>query len=361
MTQQKKIVKTLTLREISGVTIPAQSPALVAIMKSTDNAVVEELAKYLSTTEGAQSFDAYMSDTCESNRKWAAQEAVWPLLNAFNNSVSSIVADETLLPPDRQGKIAESVAQFLTAMQSPEVGGNTDDITKLFETVKENATMSEELKKANEGLTAQVAELTKQLAELSVLAKFSDAEKAFLAKADKSTADKFKDASDEERKETMEKAASADAVFKSVTGVEIRKSEVGSGVFELLKAQDAEIVKGREAVAKAAEVAETAELTKAAEAYQHLPGTVDAKVALLKAAKAFPDAVAQTFNELLKAANSGLSGAFVERGTSHSETDIHKAAKVEALVKQYKTEHPGTSDAVATTAVYHAHPELYEG
>ncbi|AVC49378.1 hypothetical protein [Rhizobium leguminosarum] len=39
MKPERKIVKNLTLREISGVTIPAQSGALVTIMKSADPVV----------------------------------------------------------------------------------------------------------------------------------------------------------------------------------------------------------------------------------------------------------------------------------------------------------------------------------
>ncbi|QIG67859.1 hypothetical protein EVB53_057 [Rhizobium phage RHph_Y60] len=363
MTQKKQIVKTLTLKEISGVTVPAQSGALVTIMKSDHSPVIETIAKYLSTNDGAVSFNAFLADEAESRRKWEAQEAVWPLLNALRDSVCSIVADGSLSSDDRQGKIAESVAQFIVAMQSPDIDGNTDDIEKLFTTViaKEHNDMSEELKKANEALAAQVAELTKKLDEAATLAKFSDAEKAYIAKADKDAAEKFKAASEDERKKTLEKAASEDAIFKSVDGVEIRKSDVGPVMFEILKGQDARLAATQAELTKAREATRTVELTKAAEAdYGNLPGTSAEKVAVLKAMDKMGDAERGTLTAMLKAAQAGLAGAFVEHGTAAATVDLAKAAKVETLAKAYQEQHPGTSIEVAKTAVLNSHPDLYE-
>jgi hypothetical protein len=355
MTKERKIVKTLNLREISGVTIPAQSPALVSIMKSEEIPIV----KYLSTTEGAQSFDAFLAEDQECKRKWEAQEQVWPLLSAFNSSVSSIVADESLSDEDRQTKIAETVSQFVAAMQSPETGVTPEDIEKLFNTViaKEHETMSEELKKA----LAEIADLTKKLADAETVAKFSDAEKAYLAKADKTAADNFKAATDEERKKMIEKASTEDEVFKSVTGVEIHKSSVGSGVFELLKKQDEALVEQRAELAKARDEARTVELTKVADTdYGNLPGTASEKVAVLKKMDGMSEAERGTLTAMLKAANAGLAGAFQERGTSAGVQDIAKSTKIEQLAKAYQTEHPGTTLEIAKVAVMTANPDLYE-
>jgi hypothetical protein len=221
--------------------------------------------------------------------------------------------------------------------------------------------MSEELKKANEALAAQVAELTKSLAEAEALSKFSDAEKAFVAKADKDAADKFKAATEDDRKKMIEKAASEDEVFKSYTGVEIHKSSVGAGVFQLLKSQDEDIRKSREDIAKAHEMTRTVELTKVAESeYGNLPGTAIEKVAVLKKMDAMSDAERGTLTAMLKAANEGLSGAFIEKGTSQGNEDIAKSAKIETLAKAYMTENPGTSIEIAKVAVMRANPGLYE-
>jgi hypothetical protein len=363
MTKERKIIKTLHLKEISGVTVPAQSGALVTIMKSDDSPTIETITKYLSTDDGAASFNDFMADDEECRRKWEAKEAVWPLLDALRDSVCSIVADESLSGDDRQGKIAESVAQFVVAMQSPDIDGNTDDIEKLFTTViaKEHNDMSEELKKALDASTAQVAELTKKLDEAETLAKFSDAEKAYLAKADKEAADKFKAASEDERKKTLEKAASEDDVFKSVDGIEIRKSAIGAPMFDILKAQDARLAKANEELAKAHEATRTVELTKVAETdYGNLPGTSVEKVAVLKAMGKMGEAERGTLTAMLKAAQTGLSGAFNERGTSAIGVDIAKSAKIETLAKAYQEQHPGTSIEVAKTAVINANPDLYE-
>lgn len=226
--------------------------------------------------------------------------------------------------------------------------------------------MSEELKKA-EALAAQVAELTKKLTDSEVVAKMSDAEKSHMASLDAAAADKFKASSPEDRKGAVAAAAikkdEGDEVFKSVNGFDIRKSVVGAVVYDIFKAQDAEIAKSRDEIKKANDRARTVELTKQADDdFKHLPGETVVKVAVLKSMDNMGETERNALTAMLKAADSALSGGFIEKGTSGGvKEDIAKAEKLETMAKAFQVAHPGTSIEVAKTAVLTSNPELYEG
>lgn len=356
MTGRKKhIIKDLSLSEISGVTIPAQSPALVAIMKSDGAA---ELVKYLSTDEGAQTFSAFLADEARMKQRDKVYQEIWPKIDALRNSIVSIRLDDSLSEDEKRAKIADSVAEFETSCQHPTLDVTTD----LMKQFREQEQMDDLAKKA-EGLEARVAELTKALAEAEVLAKMSDEEKAFAASLDADEKEKFKAASADERKKLMAKAASADEVFKSVTGAEIRKSVVGEDVFNVLKSQHEAMTEALAKMAEANEKAQVAELTKRAEdEFAHLPGETVAKVAVLKGMASMDDATRDALTAMLKAGNEALSGAFKEIGKSGGKpADLSKASKRDELIKQYKAANPGKSDAQAFVAVIEQNPELYEG
>ena len=196
MTKKRNVVKNLTLSEISGVTVPAQSDAVVTIWKSDDPEIVE-LTKYLSTADGAKSFTDFMADVTARERVDRIGSDLWPVTSALRDSLTSILADTSLTDAEKEEKIAASVAQFGMTVnptsQHPETGGSVAN--ELMKMLEDNDNMSEELVKKAEGLEAQVAELTKKLEDAEIVAKMSDDDKAYLADLDKEGADKFKAAS----------------------------------------------------------------------------------------------------------------------------------------------------------------------
>lgn len=361
---KKHIIKDLSLSEISGVTIPAQSHALVSIMKTGETV---ELAKYLSTDDGARSFDAFMADEVRQKQKNKIHESLWGPIDALRNSIISIKLDASLNDEQRSVRISEAVAQFDEVVkgvtsQRPELGAINDSALLKMLTEHEEF-MSEDVAKKAAELEAQVAALTKSLADAEVLAKLSDDEKAYLDGLKDEDAEKFKAADAATRKSMMTKAAEADEVFKSAEGHEIRKSVVGDGVFAILKSQADSIKATRDELAKTAERAQTVELTKRAEdELGNLPGEMVAKVAVLKGLASLDKHAQATLTAMLKAGNEALAKGFQSYGVSGGKPqDITKAAKRDELVKAHMAANPTVSKAAAEVAVISAHPDLYEG
>lgn len=355
---KRNIIKDLSLSEISGVTVPAQAHALVSIMKGEH----VELAKYLATDEGAKTFDAFMTDERVQRAKCDIQESMWPLMDALRNTIVSIKLDASLNDEQKSEKISEAVAQFDVACQHPQ--SNAINVTGLLKSLTNyEGSMSEDIAKKAAELEAQVAALTKSLADAEVLAKLSDDEKAYLADLKDEDAEKFKKATADERAKQMQKSAASDEVYKTSEGREIRKSAVGEDVFAILKSQDETLKAAMAEVAKSAEHAQTVELTKRAEdEFKHLPGDTVAKVAVLKFAAGADEATRTALETMLKAADAALAPAFAEIGKSGGKPqDITKAAKRDELVKAHMVANPTVSKAAAEVAVISAHPDLYEG
>lgn len=362
MTKKRHIIKDLSLSEISGVTIPAQSHALVSIMKSEPC----ELTKYLTTDDGAKTFDAFIADEQKQRRRNAVHESLWEPMGALRDTIVSIRLDETLDELARSARIDEAVSQF-SAFVNPDtsqhLSKHANNSNVLLEVLtKYEESMSEEAVKKAKELEAQVAELTKSLAVAESLAKMSDKERAFMSTLDDEAAEEFRAAAKEKRDQLMNKAASADEVFKSVDGMEIRKSAVGPA-FDILKAQDEALRVTRAELAKQADRAQTVELTKRAdEELANLPGETVAKVAVLKMVAGADEATRDALTAMLKAGNAALAKGFETFGMSGGKPqDITKAAKREELVKAHMAANPNVTKAVAEVAVISAHPELYEG
>lgn len=360
---KRNIIKDLSLSEISGVTVPAQAHALVSIMKGEH----VDLAKYLATDEGAKTFDAFMADEQVQRAKCDIQESLWPVLDALRNTVVSIKLDASLNDDEKSARISEAVAQFDVAVKgasSQHPQSNAINVTGLLKSLTNyEGSMSEDIAKKAAELEAQVAALTKSLADAEVLAKLSDDEKEYLAGLKDEDAEKFKKATADERAKQMKKSADTDEVYKTSEGREIRKSAVGEDVFAILKSQDETLKAAMAEVAKSAAHAQTVELTKRAEdEFKHLPGDTVAKVAVLKFAAGADEATRTAFETMLKAADSALAPAFAEIGKSGGKAqDITKAAKRDELVKAHMTANPNVTKAQAEVAIISAHPDLYEG
>lgn len=359
MTRKKHIIKDLSLSEISGVTVPAQSHALAAIWKS-DSPEVVELTKYLSTDDGAKSFDAFLADEVKQKQRSKIYEQTWPLIDALRDSIVSIRVDSALSDDEKEQKIGESVAQFAAACQHP-----LSDVISVSELTKQQEpdNMSVELEKKAGELEAQVAELTKKLEVAESISKMSAKEREYMSQLDDEAAEEFRAAAKEKRDAMMKKSAESDEVFKSADGHEIRKSVVGEGVFAILKSQDELLKATREEMVKAAERAQTVELTKRAEEeFGALPGETVAKVAVLKAVSLMDEAAQATLTAMLKAGNDALAGGFKEIGKSGGRPqDVTKAAKRDDLVKAHMAANPNVTKAMAEVAIMSAHPDLYEG
>ena len=180
----------------------------------------------------------------------------------------------------------------------------------------------DEIKKANERLgkvmllkavaRTHFDELPDVKAQDAFLAK---TEAVQTAEVEKAVADAKKAADD-----AAAEAAKADPVVHTTTdGLEIRKSD-GAGVLALAKARDADAVKIAELTEANAGMAKAAAQStyemRAEDELKHLPGTLQQRAALLKAAEGIEDEeTRKAAVDALKAQNKAMAPAFGTVGT----------------------------------------------
>lgn len=182
----------------------------------------------------------------------------------------------------------------------------------------------------------RIADLEKRLAEQTALASMTDGERAHLATLKGADAEAFRAATPEQRAATVEAAKAADAVvYKAADGTVYRKSD-DARVVELAKRSDT-------FAAEAAKAREERELevlkARAGREIPHLPGSEDARVALLKAVDSIADEKLR--GEVLasiKASDAGLGEAFKRAGVGGQPAEDSPEAKLDALAKKHAQE-----------------------
>jgi hypothetical protein len=206
-------------------------------------------------------------------------------------------------------------------------------------------------------MTKTVEDLQKQLDRANAVAELSDAQKTHFKALDAAGQDAFLAKSAAERDAELAAVAKAatDAdpvVYKTVDGVELRKS-AGEAVIALAKSNDALRKQNDALVAKNADVELTAEVERD---YAHLPGDVEARKALVKAAKGIPDEAQRTVAlNALKAQSVALKSATDTVGHGGEGAAAQGAEKeLDELAKAYsKTNSVSFAkayDAVLSTA-----------
>lgn len=232
-----------------------------------------------------------------------------------------------------------------------------EDFGKTTRTNKEDMTNTndpaEQLLAVNKQLTA----ITAELAIAKAVGEFSDAEKAFYSGLDASGQEAFRKASKTERAEKVRVADQAnDVVYKSLDGVEFRKSD-DPRLVAMAKARDED----RKAllIEKAARLNEQFS-KRAATELSNMTGSEKAKVAVLKALETLSSDELTEAKAFLKAANDALGAAFKERGTSTGDESADGASaavsKLDSLATAYAKQH-----AVSFEKAYGAIMETPEG
>lgn len=345
---KKKILKDFVLTEISGVDRPAQPTAKMTIMKRAVNPVVlEEIVKYYDPSKGAKDFNSILIENEKQKRLWEAKEELYPLFDAMQSSISSIVLDDNLSETERQSRIESSVSDFLSAVRDvmPEV---EEELMKTFQELNTAGLSTGET--VEENMTAEVekklAELEKALAEKNV-----ELEKAYKEMAEMK-------AMEEKKKKEMEMKKNDETV--EVSGQLISKSAVGEETFAVFKAQAEAIAKAEERIAKAEEAAEMAKLEKrAAEEFKHIPGTASDVAKMLKALGGMEEDVAKSFEAVLKSVDEKNAEAFKTIGFSKSNRDTSGAeATIEKSAEEIRKSFPALTKEQALVKAYEMHPEL---
>lgn len=309
-------------------------------------ALREVLEKIDSPT--ARGFEEILAENEAQEKCWAAQSALWPLFDALRESLSSIATDATLDPATKLVGVSDSVNQFLGALQSewPEVAAEVDQIAKASPNVDQMATFIKMKEAIMAGNT--IAELQKALDEKAASFDLLKAENETLkakAKAKPNAAAAAEDAADGGDDDDMEDAdgnltkkglvfldkhrpvvEGADEIIK-VGEKSFAKSKVGADAFEMMKAQQAEIVKERDERI-------VAQMEKrAGDEMPLLPGTAGEKALVLKALMGVPEAVRKTAESMLTAGEKAIKSAFVPAGIPGGVRSPEASASASTLAK----------------------------
>ena len=388
MPKAKNIMEKFTLNEVSFVTIPAQTPALAAIMKSGD---LEKLSdEDLSAAAFWESLGdiekngdiAEMSTSSNEGHEHAinihrydnGEISVWVQYAGSggeeHNHDHQIVRgdDGNLRMTENHGhthefdqtKFAEVIASLsLSACKSSQDGTEAGSSGETVGNNKE-ASMTD-IEKANKDLKTQVEDLQKQLATTTALSTMSDATKAHYSTLNDDDKETFLAKSAEDQASDIENLAKADPViFKSADGDEFRASD-DPRLVKMAKDRDAD----RKELIKSQAATEHARLEKfAKDELPNLPGELSVRAAIVKSVEGISDEKTRdAAMSALKAHNAALSGAFTEVGKSGGKDnlDVQKQAdadsKLDELAKAYASEN-SVDYYTAYDAVAKANPDI---
>lgn len=346
MARKKTALEKLSLNELSLVDKGANQHAAVTIFKSAQDESLEAIIKYYDSVNGkAVDFNSILDE----NKKWKAlceaREEFYPLFNALQSSVTSNFSDTSLSAEARQANIERDVAEFLAAVREivPEL---EDELMKMFANAGSSGDINPDGEKiVSEDLTKKLAEVEKALAE-----KTAELEKANMSLAEMKAA--------EEKKKKMDEMKKNDETV-SVAGTVVSKSAVGEEQFAVFKAMAAENEKLAADIAKARDEAEMAQLEKRAAAeFAHLPGTVAEHAAILKAVKAMPEAVAKSFEAIMKSADEAAAKSFQTIGKNFAPAAGSAEERLEKAAEDIRKASPLLTKEQAIVKAYELNPEL---
>lgn len=328
----KTVVRSLGIAEVSGVDRPAQKPATVAIMKreSGDLAKVE-VSMALTTMTGGHSHLVTMGGG-EHVRRAGETSYVdghshpWLIDEAGNITIGHAQGHNHGIEIVSKAETTEAAMKELSGLTAAPDGEDSEPKPGADSTAEPNGTRTEDqnmtqpsnptaadLAAVQKKHDEEKATLTKRAERAEAIAAMSDGHRTFLKSLKGDEAEAFLKADASEREAVVLKAQESNqVVYTAKDGSVFRKNDDP----RLIKmAQDLD--KERTERLASQEMAKRADLLKRAAELKHLPGTEEARVAILKGIDAIPDQKDRDAAlALLKAQDNGLSSAFQRSGTS---------------------------------------------
>lgn len=314
---KRRIMREFTLHEISAVDRPAQEGAKAMIIKRA-GPLSDQVAKYfIDPANGAVSFETALRQSMESEAYYNAMRVIGSEIEALSTSLRSILGDSNLDYPSKQTMLRNAVEDFMAVARSkwPDIESALQNVVTegeynmtTMKTVEqlsaENADLNKRLETSTSALAVAQDQVTKaeaaarkqqlefekvadglkeQIKLLKARSEMKDEEKEYADRIeDEDEKKKFIFSSPAEKWATLKRAEENDEILK-VDGKPIRKSVVGATQFGIMKAQQTRIDELNKSAQEAIEKAETQALVKMAEdQFNHLPGTIEAKVAALR-------------------------------------------------------------------------------
>lgn len=327
----------LEIDEISSVDWPAQTPAEALIMKRRDDEEFAKRVRLVSVEQGHQHLIDLSGDHGSTSHDMAdgaefGHSHAW--VRNDDGSITIGVADGHTHTVIEKRFTADGLAKELGIHNEPAgTGGGQTTENPMTKTDDKTAGADEAVEKRIQDAEAR-AEKAERLATLT------DVQKAHYQSLDEAGQESFLGASPEDRQAQVEKAAGDDPVeYTTDAGLEIRKS-AGALTIQLAKQADEN---ARElAVEKAARQRDSF-VKRAGEELGNLPGSVDSKVALLKAVESIPASEREGVQEILKAANDSVEKAFDTAGTIDGGGSAGDAeAKLEKMAQTHFEANGGT-------------------
>lgn len=331
--KNKRIMRNFKINEISAVDKPAQEGAVASIMKRNEE--IQKRSALTNAVEGhAHTLTIYSDGAYRTVGHTSYAEGTnnsgghyHPWIMNENGEIIIGVADghthiiDVMSKADDLGGPAGNPPNKEKKAGAPSaIAGDT------IEKQKENLSMTEE----------QIRELKEQLAKAKAVLAMSAETRGYYNELSEPAKDAFmaKSVSEQnaEAAAAIAKAANMkEVVYKSSTGVEYTKAD-DARLVQLAKDND-ELMKGiREERAKALE----AEIAKQASELEHLPGSQEARVALLKSVQAIEDEkVREEALRALKSKNADSEPAFKMAGVVAKTNGDSSGADLDKKAKEY--------------------------
>jgi hypothetical protein len=349
---KRRIMRALKINEISGVDVPAQEGAVAVIMKRAEPRDPQtEISKKAWLTTSVDGHAHLVDEQDYEGKLRNAGDTSWTRSEGDDSGHSHPWVrnrDGSVTIGEAEGHSHEVIE---TEKRSAGATGNVETKEKDDQTMPKDNTQDQ----------PTVEALQAQLKTANALAALTDVEKAHYnsLEGDEAKAT-FLGKSADDRKADVDKAAEAKAaaaakaagadpvVYTTMDGVELRKS-AGEALIAMAKSNDAirkenqELREGRESDA----------LNKRAEVeLAHLPGTVEERAALLKAAEGIKDeGQRKAALNALKAQNEAMSYAFKSSGTSITPAPGSPADDLDNLAKKHREANPDLTPEQAYSAV----------
>ncbi len=357
MKKEKKgnLLKDMSVQEVSLVGRGANQGAKVSLFKSEES--IEELAK--------QSFNEALSEMELSERMNMLLSNFYDFSVAMQRSFSAIIRNPGVA--QKKTAIRGSLNEFMVAMSglidstdiikgdlelSPDektqlvdfFEKNKEDITDYYNNQIEGGFDMNELeklqkkfddlqKKFDDDMTASEV----KVAKFEIMSKMNDVTKVYFDLLDEEGQVDFLKKDEKKWAGIIEKSKVSNETF-TAHGRTICKSVVGEDVYEVLKAQQAEIDTNKQIAKDEKDARESAEFTKSAETlYKNLPGDPDVKGKVLKATEGLSKDVKEALTTMLKSGNEAMSKSRMfdeigsgEVGEDSAEGKLNKMAEVYA-------------------------------
>ena len=371
--RQRNIMRAFKIDEISAVDRPAQVGARAVIMKRDDGSnpqtgdAVEKRAWLTTDVDGHahlvddRNYDNVRRDGGDTS--WSVSASAEEGQGHSHPWIANM--DGSITIGASEGHTHTVLETTLKSTEAVVDGGTKEEDDTMPKTTEQEAA-EKEAAKVLKAATDRSAELETQLVEANARAEMTDVEKVHLDGLDPSLDDDarkvFVAAKSAQRAEIVAKAIRAAEDAKGIAytaddGTEYTKSDDPRLVSQA-KRND-ELAKRLEDTTKRAD---TQDLRKRAEEdLKHLPGTVETRMALLKAVESIGDADERKVAlEALKAQNEQMAEAFKTKGstrvggTVQTGTDEDSAeGQLDTLAKRYATDNKVTEaegyDAVLKT------------